>query len=133
MTRGNPFVRAFAISALLIVTALAVAACGSSSSNSNSSNSKNGNSSNVASSSLGTTLFGTLPPNGTVVKGGTISQGQLSGQTPTYIFPIINSEKVTTGSISRVSTLYMPLYAGPTGARPETNYALSAAASAPVA
>ncbi len=54
------------------------------------------------------------------VKGGTISQGQLSGQTPTYIFPIINSENVTTGSISLVSNLYMPLYAGPKGARPET-------------
>ena len=64
MTRGNPFVRAFAICALLIVTALAVAACGSSSSSGNSSSSKNGNSSNVAASSLGTTIFGTLPPDG---------------------------------------------------------------------
>src|ERR1700733_5265324 len=112
MTRGNPFVRAFALCALLIVAALAVAACGSSSSN-NSSSAKNGNSQNVAANSLGTTVFGTLPPNGTVVKGGTISQGQLNGQTPVYIFPIINSEDVTTGTISLVSNLYMPLYAGP--------------------
>jgi len=133
MTRGNPIVRAFAICALLIVTALAVAACGSSSSSGNSSSAKNGNSSNVSANSLGTTLFGVLPPNGTVVKGGTITQGQLSGQTPVYIFPIINSEDVTTGTISLVSNLYMPLYAGPTGARPETDYNLSAAASAPVA
>jgi peptide/nickel transport system substrate-binding protein len=131
MTRGNPFVRAFAICALLIVAALGVAACGSSSSN-NSSSAKNGNSQNVAANSLGTTVFGTLPPNGTVVKGGTISQGQLNGQTPVYIFPIINSEDVTTGTISLVSNLYMPLYAGPMGARPQTNFPQSAAASAPV-
>jgi peptide/nickel transport system substrate-binding protein len=132
MTRGNPFVRAFAICALLIVAALAVAACGSSSSSGNSSNAQNGNSSNVASSGNGTTIFGNLPPDSTVVKGGTISQGQLSGQTPTYIFPIINSENVTSGTISLVSNLYMPLYAGPKGARPETEYNLSAAAGPPV-
>ncbi len=129
--RGNPFVRAFAICALLIATALAVAACGSSSSSGGSSSGKNGNSSNVAANSLGTTVFGTLPPNGTVVKGGTISQGQLNGQTPVYIFPIINSEDVTTGTLSMVSNLFMPLYAGPEGARPQTDYDLSAAASAP--
>lgn len=130
MTRSHPLLRAIGLCAIVVAAALAVAACGSSNSN-NSSNAKNGNSANVKASSLGTTLFGTLPPNGTPVKGGTISQGQISGQTPAYIFPIINSSLVTTGAISLVSNLYMPLYAGPTGARPQTDYALSAAAGPP--
>src|ERR1039457_3219346 len=36
-------------------------------------------------SSLGTVLYGSLPPAGTPKHGGTITQGQLTGQTPTYI------------------------------------------------
>jgi peptide/nickel transport system substrate-binding protein len=132
MTRGNSFVRAFATCALLIVVALGVAACGSSSSKKSSSSAKNAGSANVAASSLGTTLFGTLPPNGTPVSGGTITQGQITGQTPVFIFPIINSENVTTGTISFIQNLYMPLYAGPDGTRPQTNYGQSAASGPPV-
>jgi peptide/nickel transport system substrate-binding protein len=125
--------RAIALCAIAVIAALAVAACGSSGSNGSSGNSgKNAGSANVAASSLGTTLFGTLPPNGTAATGGTIAMGQITGTTPTYIMPIINSENVTTGSISLVSNLYMPLYAGPQGARPQTDYGLSAASQAPV-
>jgi peptide/nickel transport system substrate-binding protein len=131
MTRRNPFVRAFAICALLIVTALAVAACGSSSSN-NSSSAKSGNSGNVAAKNLGTTLFGTLPPNGTAASGGTIAMGQITGTTPVFIFPIINGQNTTTGTLSLVDNMWMPLYAGPLGARPQVSYPQSAATEAPV-
>ncbi len=82
---------------------------------------------NAGSSSLGTALFGTLPPAGTPKRGGTITQGQLSGQTPTYIFPIAPGANTSTGTISLLTSLFMPLYGGPTGARPEIDYGLSAA------
>jgi peptide/nickel transport system substrate-binding protein len=78
-------------------------------------------------SSLGTKIFGTLPPAGTPKHGGTIVQGQLTGQTPTYIFPIAPGANTSTGTISFLAELYMPLYGGPTGAVPKVNYALSAA------
>lgn len=111
--------RRTAATALLAATAaIVVAACGSSTTKP---------STNVAAKNLGTIVFGTLPPPGTPAKGGTITWGQLTGQTPTYIFPIIPSANVTTGTVSLVSNLFMPLYAGPTGARPQVNYSLSAA------
>ena len=72
-------------------------------------------------------LYGTLPPAGTPVKGGTITQGQLTGQTPTYIFPIIPGAQTPTGTISFMTELFMPLYAGPNGAEPKVDYGLSAA------
>jgi peptide/nickel transport system substrate-binding protein len=78
-------------------------------------------------SSLGTVIYGTLPPVGTPKHGGTITQGQLTGQTPTYIFPIAPGANTSTGTISFLSSLYMPLYAGPTGAVPKVNESLSAA------
>ncbi len=34
-------------------------------------------------------LYGTLPKSGTPTGGGTITMGQLNGDTPTYIFPIV--------------------------------------------
>ncbi len=115
--------RPLAILVLALVAAFVVAACGSSSKKSSSA-SKNANSGNVAATNL--------PPSGTQVSGGVISQGQLTGQTPVFIFPIINSENVTTGTLSMVDNLFMPLYAGPLGARPQISYGQSAAASAPV-
>ena len=78
-------------------------------------------------SSLGTVLYGSLPPAGTPKHGGTITQGQLTGQTPTYIFPIAPGANTSTGTISFLSSLFMPLYAGPTGAVPTVNESLSAA------
>jgi peptide/nickel transport system substrate-binding protein len=109
---------AVAFTAILAVSAVLLAACGSSGSKSSSGN--------VASSSLGTTIFGSIPPVGTPVKGGTITLGQLSGQTPTYIFPIVPGAQTSTGTISFLSQLFMPLYSGPTGARPQVDYAMSA-------
>jgi peptide/nickel transport system substrate-binding protein len=111
--------RTLAIGAILAVAAVILSACGSSSSNSSSVN--------KAVSSLGTVLYGTLPPVGTPVTGGTITQGQLTGGTPTYIFPIAPGANTSTGTISFLSELFMPLYAGPTGAEPKVDYALSAA------
>ncbi len=109
--------RALAIGLIVVASTVALAACGSSSSSGG----------NVANSSLGTVLYGSLPPVGTPVKGGTITLGQLSGQTPTYIFPIIPGAQVTTGTISFMSQLFMPLYAGPDGAEPKVDYGQSAA------
>ncbi|MDQ6805165.1 MAG: ABC transporter substrate-binding protein [Actinomycetota bacterium] len=87
---------------------------------------------NKASASLGTVIFGTLPPVGTPTTGGTITQGQLTGQTPTFIFPIAPGANTSTGTISFLSELFMPLYAGPSGAEPKVDYNLSAASGPPV-
>jgi peptide/nickel transport system substrate-binding protein len=102
---------------VVVGTVFAIAACGSSGSSS----------SNKTVSSLGTVIYGTLPPPGTPQSGGTITQGQLTGQTPTFIFPIVPGAQTSTGTISFLSELFMPLYGGPTGARPQVDYALSAA------
>jgi peptide/nickel transport system substrate-binding protein len=115
--------RMLGMSIAVVGAAVTVAACGSSSSG--------GSNSNVASSSLGTVIYGTLPPAGTPTNGGTITQGQLTGQTPNYIFPIAPSANSGTGTFSLFTELFMPLYAGPLGARPEVNYGLSAAAGPP--
>lgn len=101
-----------------LLAAVGVAACGSSSS---------GNVSNKSSASLGTTLYGSLPAAGTPATGGVITQGQLTGSTPTYIFPIAPGADSGTGSFSLFTELFMPLYGGPVGARPEVNYGISAA------
>jgi peptide/nickel transport system substrate-binding protein len=77
--------------------------------------------------SLGTVIYGALPPVGTPKHGGTITQGQLTGQTPTFIFPIIPGANTSTGTISMMTSLFMPLYAGPTGTVPKVDESLSAA------
>lgn len=136
---GRALGRPLMLCLLAAALAIGVAACGGSgkkhnskSGGSNTSTSSNPNNANVSNSSLGTVLYGTLPPKGTPVKGGTITQGQISGQTPTYAFPIAPGANTSTGTITFLSELFMPLYAGPTGAEPKTNYAQSFAASAPV-
>jgi peptide/nickel transport system substrate-binding protein len=108
---------------LVLGAVMALAACGSSSST---------NGVNKTEASLGTVIFGNLPPVGTPTKGGTITQGQLTGQTPTYIFPIAPGANTSTGTISFLSELFMPLYAGPTGAEPKVDYDLSAASGPPI-
>ncbi len=87
----------------------------------------NGTLTHASASSLGTIIYGTLPPAGTPTKGGTITQGQLTGQTPTFIFPIAPGANTSTGTISLLASIYMPLYAGPTGAIPKVDEAQSAA------
>ena len=86
----------------------------------------------ASSSALGTTIFGTLPPVGSAHKGGTVTQGQLTGQTPEYIFPIAPGAQSTTGTGELVASVFMPLYEGPNGAKPEYQPGSSAAAGPPV-
>lgn len=82
--------------------------------------------------SLGTSVFGTLPPvKAAPGQGGTVTVSQQTGQTPVYIFPIADSAHTTTGTITFLAQLFMPVFAGPTGAEPKVNYAQSFAASPP--
>ncbi|MBV8431996.1 MAG: hypothetical protein JO244_12575 [Solirubrobacterales bacterium] len=114
--------RRLAVAAAVVAVVPALAACGSSGSSS----------SNKTVSNLGTVIYGTLPPVGTPVHGGTITQGELTGQTANYIFPIAPSANSGTGTFSLFTELFMPLYAGPLGARPQINEGLSAASGQPV-
>ncbi|HUY58223.1 MAG TPA: ABC transporter substrate-binding protein [Solirubrobacteraceae bacterium] len=66
----------------------------------------------------GTLLTGTLPKSGTARHGGTIVAGQLTGQTPTNIDPIINGATCSTDTFQFVADMYIPLYYGPSGATP---------------
>jgi peptide/nickel transport system substrate-binding protein len=108
-------------SALVVGAVVALSACGSSTSTVT----------NKTEANLGTDLYGTLPTVGTPASGGTVTQGQLTGQTPLYIFPIVPGAQSSTGTAELVTSLFMPLYGGPTGAKPQVQYSLSAAASAP--
>jgi len=108
---------------LVVSTVLALAACGSSTSTSNV---------NKAAAGLGTVLYGTLPPVGKPAKGGTLTQGQLTGQTPLFIFPLATSSESSTGTVELLTALFMPLYGGPLGAKPEVDYGISAASGPPV-
>jgi peptide/nickel transport system substrate-binding protein len=142
---GHPLVMCMLAGAV----ALVVAACGGSSNSSSSSSSSNSGGATSSSSSstsasapstggtvnasLGTSVFGTLPPVSTnATKGGTVTVSQQTGQTPVWIFPIADSAHTTTGTITFLAQLFMPLYAGPDGAEPKVNYAQSFAQSAPV-
>src|SRR5579872_5526278 len=75
----------------------------------------------------GTLLNGTLPKNGSPANGGTMTYGEITGQTPTDINPIINGATCSTQTFEFVADMYIPLYYGPNGARPEINQGLSAA------
>jgi len=124
MNHRHRFASACASCALIIIAALVVAACGGSSSKSSSSSSA---SSGAASSGSASVPYGSLPPQGTPSKGGTITFGQLTGSTPTYIFPIIPGTSSSAYTISFVQNLFPPLYNGPTGAASTINYGLSLA------
>jgi peptide/nickel transport system substrate-binding protein len=75
----------------------------------------------------GTELSGTLPKNGQAASGGTIVAGQLTGQTPTDIDPIINGATCSTDTFQFVADQYIPLYYGPKGATPQIDESMSAA------
>ena len=75
----------------------------------------------------GTLLSGTLPTSGSAANGGTIVAGQLTGQTPTDIFPIINGATCSTDTFQFVADQYIPLYYGPTGGTPAIDASLGAA------
>jgi peptide/nickel transport system substrate-binding protein len=72
-------------------------------------------------------ITGALPTAGKAARGGTIKVGQLSNQTPTDIFPLIDSTSCTTPTLNFVQNQYIPLYAGPSGAEPAINEPLSGA------
>ena len=102
---------------LAAALALSVAACGAT-----------GDS--ASSPHQGSGIYGSLPPVGTPVNGGAITIGQLTGSTPTYIFPIVPTANASLSTFNHlVGLLFLPLYTGPKGASPEFDYALSLATS----
>lgn len=72
-------------------------------------------------------IRGTLPAAGRPARGGTITVGQLAGQTPSDILPLIDSSSCTTSTLNFVQSQYLPLYAGPDGNAPAIDRQLSAA------
>ena len=71
-------------------------------------------------------LYGTLPAVGTPSTGGTITVGQLTGSTPTFIFPIIPGADASVYTAQEfMYNLFLPLFDGPVGDTPTVNYALS--------
>jgi peptide/nickel transport system substrate-binding protein len=72
-------------------------------------------------------LYGSLPKSGAVKAGGTITMGQLTGDTPTYLFPIVPGANATDGTAFLVSQLYAPLYNLQVGGSMQVNYATSLA------
>ena len=134
---GRALGRSLTACLLLGAVALLVAACGGSSKSgggSGGSTTSKPSTGGTVNASLGTSVFGTLPPvKAAASTGGTVTVSQQTGQTPVYIFPIADSAHTTTGTITFLQNLYMPLYAGPSGAEPKVNYAQSFAQSAPVA
>lgn len=72
-------------------------------------------------------LYGSLPQAGTAKAGGTISMGQLTGDTPTYVFPITPGANATDGTAFLTSQLYVPLYNLQVGGSMQVNYATSLA------
>ena len=113
--------RALAATALIVLAALALAACGGSSSKSASGTPASGTLKEPG-------LYGKLPPAGTPTHGGTITYGQLSGQTPNYIFPITPSGDSGTYTFQWQYVMFLPLYNNyPYGSAPGVNYGLSLA------
>jgi peptide/nickel transport system substrate-binding protein len=65
---------------------------------------------------------------GTPSTGGTITVGQLTGSTPTFIFPILPGADASVYTAQEfMYNMFLPLYDGPVGNTPTINYALSAA------
>jgi peptide/nickel transport system substrate-binding protein len=107
--------------ALALLMVVVVSACGGGSGNSavHASGKVNGH--------AVTGLYGSLPTAGTPTGRGTITFGQISGQTPTYLFPIIPEANATDGTQFLVDQLYEPLYNLQVGGVLKVNYATSAA------
>jgi peptide/nickel transport system substrate-binding protein len=100
-----------------VAASLAIAGCGGGS---------HGSSSHPI-AKYGTAIAGKLPTVGTPTRGGTITVGQLNGDTPGSTFPMIASATCNTATLNFVENQYIPLYAGPDGAEPKIDESLSAA------
>jgi peptide/nickel transport system substrate-binding protein len=73
-------------------------------------------------------LYGKLPPPGTATHGGTITYGQLNGNTPNYIFPVVPSGNASTINYQWQQIMWLPLYNNfPYGSQPGIDYTLSVA------
>ena len=69
-------------------------------------------------------LYGKLPPPGTPTHGGTITYGQLNGNTPNYIFPIVPSGQRQHDQLRVAAVMWLPLYNNfAYGSAPGVNYA----------
>lgn len=106
---------------MAVIMAVVIAACGGSSNGGGSTNA------NKAANNYGTVLAGTLPTVGTPRNGGTITAGELTGQTPLDIFPLVDGTACGTPTFEFVASQYIPLYGGPTGAEPKIDPSQSAA------
>jgi len=128
MKRTHPFATAFAVCALIIIAMLGVAACGGSSSKSSSgAAATTGTSSSSTPPGATSVSYGSLPPQGTPSKGGTISLGQLTGSTPTFILPVDPAADGSVYTTQFFSDLYLQLWNGPEGSSPQIDYSLSLA------
>ena len=105
---------------LVVSTALGIAACGGGGRHANST----GDRGPIVRAGPGL-AYGSLPPRGTPRSGGTISFGQVTGSTPSYIFPIIPAANATSPTINLIQNLFLPLYNGPKGAAATINEGLS--------
>jgi peptide/nickel transport system substrate-binding protein len=108
------------VTAGVLIAAISVAACGSSS-----------NSVTNQATKYGTILYGKLPTTGTPVSGGTITAAQLTGSTPTAVFPITGDADTSSPNGTLIAQLYTPVFNGPLGAKPETDYPISLASGPP--
>jgi peptide/nickel transport system substrate-binding protein len=110
--------RALSAAVLVAIAALALSACGGSSSTAS------GTSGSLAQPGQ----YGKLPPPGTPTHGGTITYGQLNGNTPNYIFPITPSGDASTLNYAWQQVMWLPLYNNfAYGGSPGINYSLSVA------
>lgn len=118
--------RGMALGAALSAGALLLAACGSSST-AKSSTSK----SHTSTAAQTTGLYGALPPSGgTPASGGTVTVAELTGSTPTYIWPLVPSADSSVYTIDVFQDImWEPLYWSPVGATVTLNKALSLAHS----
>jgi peptide/nickel transport system substrate-binding protein len=119
----SPRRRLSALALLLTLAALLVSACGSSSQ----SNAPAADAHGTVNGQAVTDLYGALPKGGTPTGSGTITMGQISGDTPTYVFPIIPDANATDGTGFLVDQLFIPLYNAQVGGVLKVNYATSAA------
>ena len=102
---------------------LAIAGCGGGHHSSSSSSSTT--TGTTGASPTATLAYGSLPPRGTPHTGGTISFGQITGSTPSYLFPIIPGANATSSTINLIQNLFLPLYNGPDGTAATINHGLS--------